>query len=61
MLIKWGWRAMKMTSYISEIIFRWEVVMESSYNYAISLQFLAPNAIIDTITKHKELYSRETK
>lgn len=50
-----------MTSYISEIIFRWEVVMESSYNYAISLQFLAPNAIIDTITKHKELYSRETK
>lgn len=35
--------------------------MEAPYNHAIRPQFLAPNAMVDTISKHRELYSWEAK
>lgn len=52
---------MKTASYILETIFRWDFVIEVPYNYVIRLQFLAPNAMNDNISKHRELYSREAK
>ena len=50
-----------MSSYILETILGWDVAMEAPYIHIIRPQFLVPNTKVDTISKHRELYSRETR
>lgn len=50
-----------MSSYILETIFRWDVAREAPYIHIIRPQFLAPNAKVDAISKHKELYSKAAR
>lgn len=46
---------------ILETILRQNVAMEVPYIHIIRPKFLAPNEMVDTISKHRKLYSWEAE